>query len=68
MNADCTVQDHCAELVEAARAAYAEGRRVGRIEGDEAGYFAGYAAGYADCAHSAGVVMTPAGVRRREAA
>ena len=66
MQQGCTVEDHCSELVATARRAFAEGRRVGRIEGHEAAWYEAYATGYGDCAEKAGVVVTPAGVRRRE--
>lgn len=68
MQQECTVQDHVAEMISTARRAWLEGRRVGRIEGHEAAWYEAYATGFGDCAASAGIVITPAGVRRREAA
>lgn len=48
MQQECTVEDHCAELVEAARRAYADGRKAGSLDGHRLGYDQGYLAGHHD--------------------
>lgn len=67
MSAECTVEQHCAELIYFTRIARAEGRQEGILIGHEAAWYEAYATGYGDCAEKAGIVVTPAGVRRREA-
>lgn len=49
---ECTVADHVAELAQAARRAYLDGKHAGSIEGHEAGHIAGYVAGHHDGTHS----------------